>query len=74
LLVGILLINEEENLLGEGKENFFKKKSFNKQKGEKYKRKYFQKSSPRKHRFFRKAKLPIVQQGKIIASVGHTEK
>jgi len=36
------------------KRNFFNKKSFNKQKGEKYKRKYFQKPSPRKHRFFRK--------------------
>jgi len=37
------------------KRNFFKKTSFNMQRGEKYKRKYFQKPSPRKRRFFRKA-------------------
>ena len=37
------------------KRKFFKKKSFNKKRGEKYKRKYFQKPSPRKYRFFRKA-------------------
>ena len=57
----------------EKKKKIFKeKKNFNKQRGEKYKRKYFQKLSPKKHKFFRKA--PIVQQGKIIASVGHAEK
>ena len=44
-----------KNLLGEEKIFFFKKKSFTKQRGEKYKRKYFPKPSPRKHRFFRKA-------------------
>ena len=37
------------------KRNFFKKKSFNKQGGEKYKRKYFKKWSPKRHRFFIKA-------------------
>jgi len=41
--------------LGKQKKFFLKKKSFNKQRGEKYKIKYFQKLSPRKHRFFRKA-------------------
>jgi len=39
------------------KRNFFKKKSFNKQRGENYKRKYFQKPNPRKHRFFKKSHL-----------------
>jgi len=37
------------------KGKFFKKKCFNKQRGERYKRKYFQKPSSGKHRFFRKA-------------------
>jgi len=37
------------------KRTFFKKKSFNKQRGEKYKRKYFHKPGPKRHRFFRKA-------------------
>jgi len=37
------------------KRKFSKKKSFNNQRGEKYKRKYFQKPSPTKHRFFKKA-------------------
>ena len=52
--------------------NFFQKKNFNKQRGEKYKRKYFQKPSPRKHRFFRKAVYCLV--GKITVSIGRTEK
>ena len=33
---------------------FYKKKSFNKQRGEKHKRKYYNKLSPKKSRFFRK--------------------
>ena len=37
------------------KRKFYKKKSFNKQRGEKYKRKYYNKPSPKKRRFFRKA-------------------
>ena len=37
------------------KRNFYKKKSFNKQRGEKYRRKCYNKPSPKKHRFFRKA-------------------
>ena len=35
--------------------NFFEKKSFNKQRGEKYKRKYYTKPSPKRHISFRKA-------------------
>jgi len=44
----------EKNLTGDGKEIFFKKKSFNMQREEKSKRKYFHKPSPKRHRFLRK--------------------
>ena len=37
------------------KTEFFKKKSLSKEREEKYKRKYFHKPSPKRHRFFRKA-------------------
>ena len=37
------------------KRKFYKKKSFNKQIGEKYRRKYYNKPSPKKCHFFRKA-------------------
>ena len=37
------------------KRKFYKKKSFNTQRGGKYKRKYYNKPSPKKYRFFRKA-------------------
>ena len=37
------------------KRKFYKKKNFNKQRGEKYRRKYYNKPSPKKCRFFRKA-------------------
>ena len=52
--------------------NFFKKKSFNKQRREKYKRKNFQNQVLESIGSL--GKLPIVQQGKIIASIGHVEK
>ena len=54
------------------KTRFFKKKSFNKQRGEKYKRKYYQKPSTRKPGF--SEKLPIIQQEKITVNIGHAEK
>ena len=53
-LAGIHLTNGEKNLTKEEKK-IYKKKSFNKQRGEKYKRKYYNKPSPNKRRFFRKA-------------------
>jgi len=45
----------ERNPTREEKEKFFKKMSFNKQRGEKYKRKYYNKLNPKRHRFFREA-------------------
>jgi len=37
------------------KENLLRKRALTSKEEKKYKRKYFQKPSPRKHRFFRKA-------------------
>lgn len=55
LLVGILLTNGKRNLKGLKKRKFYKKKIYNKQRGEKYKRKYYNKPNPKKTKFFRKA-------------------
>ena len=54
------------------KRKFFKKMSFNKQRGEKYKRKYFQKQVLESIGSL--GKLPTIQQEKIIASVEHVKK
>jgi len=51
---------------------FYKKKSFNKQRSEKYKRKYYNKPSPKKRRFFTKA--AYYRHEKTISNVGHVEK
>ena len=55
------------------KRKFYKKKSFNKQRDEKYRRKYSNKPSPKKRRFFRKAAYCLTGK-KITVNVGHVEK
>ena len=54
------------------KKKVYKKMSFNVQMGEKYMRKYYNKPSPKKRRFFRKQL--IVLQEKIIANARHVDK
>jgi len=48
------------------------KRSFGKQRGEKYRRKYYSKPNPKRHRFFRK--LFITLHEKTVVSVGHAKK
>jgi len=54
------------------KQKFFKKKSFNKQRGEKYKRKYYNKPSLQGTDSLEK--LLIVQREKKTVSIGHAKK
>jgi len=54
------------------KRKFYMKMCFNKQRVEKYKRKYYNKPSPKKRRFFRKTTYCLA--GKIIGSVGRVLK
>ena len=70
--MGILLINGEKSLLREEKEKFLRKRALTSKEEKNIKKSIF------KNQVLESTgsseKLPIVQQGKIIVSVGHAEK
>ena len=60
-MLGFTASNGKKNLKEE-EEKFYRKKSFNKQRGEKYKRKYYNKPNPKNRRLSRKiAYCPAVK-------------
>jgi len=72
LYVGILLINGEESLHGEEKENFLRKRALTSKEEKNIKESIFKNQVLESISFL--GKPPIVQQGGIIASVEHAKK
>ena len=65
--------NWEKELERRRKKKFYKKMTLNKQRGEKYKIKYYDKPSPENQSFFKERSL-IVPSGKITVTIKHVKK